>query len=232
MIKRKKNKIDLNFKLAASALSESNIFFWVGQGSLLGIVRDNKLIDWDHDIDFCLWNRKNKKKVIIKILQDKGFIWRSDLTFGNKYAQLSFDKSGGRRVDINFYQKGVSSDGERIAFISWGYPRNVFMSMIDAISYADIYNSKYKFLINKLKVFKPIAHFLKKIFINMNYFYKVAGYKQPLKFLKKFKKVYFYKTKVNIPYYKEEYLEYVYGKNWKKPKKNFTWWKLKNLNYE
>lgn len=62
MIKRKKNKIDLNFKLAASALLKSNIFFWVGQGSLLGIVRDNKLLDWDHDIDFCMWNRKNKKK--------------------------------------------------------------------------------------------------------------------------------------------------------------------------
>ena len=28
----------------------------------------------------------------------------------------------------------------------------------------------------------------------------------------------------------EKYLEHVYGKNWRQPVKNFTWWKMKNIN--
>ena len=67
--------------------------------------------------------------------------------------------------------------------------------------------------------------------IKHNLFYRKAGYKQPLKFLKKFKKIIFYKKTVYIPKYSEEYLEYIYGDNWKKPNKNFSWWKLQNLNY-
>ena len=224
--------IDLNFKLAADSLSKSNIFFWIGQGSLLGIIREKKLIEWDHDIDICVWHEDNEKKKIIKILKKKGFMFRSDLGFGRNFDQISFDKKGGRRVDINFYKKGTSKDGEKIAFVTWGYPRNKLMKIIDAISQANTYNSKYKWLVQKLIFLKPISTFFKVLFIKHNLFYCKAGYKQPLKFLKKFKKIIFYKTTVYIPKYSEEYLKYIYGDNWKKPNKNFSWWKLKNLNYE
>ena len=67
-----------------------------------------------------------------------------------------------RRVDINFYQKGKTDNNTQIAFTKWMIPRNFIMKIIDIISYADKYNSKYKFLIKKLSFLKPTGIFLKK----------------------------------------------------------------------
>ena len=56
------NKIDPNLSITVNILKKEKIFYWIGQGSLLGIIRDNKLIEWDHDIDLALWDRSNQKK--------------------------------------------------------------------------------------------------------------------------------------------------------------------------
>ena len=224
--------VDKNFEIVVNILNQKKIFYWIGQGSLLGIIRDKRLIEWDHDIDFCLWDHENIKSDFIKILEDKGFKYRSDLGFGEKYDQMSFDKKGGRRIDLNFYQIGKTISGEEIAFTKWGYPRNILMSLLDAISHAKIYNSKYKLIINNLFIFEKLAQRLKKYFIKKKLFYKVAGYKQPTRLLKKFKKINFEGLEFYIPYDAVSYLEYVYGENWKVPQKRFSWWKLKNLKHD
>ena len=54
---------DKNLELIVKIFNNKNIFYWIGQGTLLGITRDNKLIEWDHDIDICLWDHEYKKKI-------------------------------------------------------------------------------------------------------------------------------------------------------------------------
>ena len=223
---------DKNFHEVVNIFNKQKIFYWIGQGSLLGIIRDNKLIEWDHDIDFCLWNHEYVKRDFIKLLEDKGFKYRRDLGFGEKYDQMSFDKKGGRRIDLNFYQKGKAVNGEEIAFTKWGYPRNILMSLLDAISNAKIYNSKYKLIINNLFIFEKPARLIKGYLIKKKLFYKVAGYKQPLRLLKKFKKISFEELEFFIPSDAIGYIECIYGQKWKIPQKKFSWWKLKNLKYE
>ena len=66
-------------------------------------------------------------------------------------------KKGGRNVDINFYVKGKNKDGLSIAFCKWVLPKNKIMKLIDAISNADKYDSKFKFIVNKLILLKPMA---------------------------------------------------------------------------
>ena len=222
-------KIDKNFKKAVKVLNENKIFYWVGHGSLLGIKRDNKLIEWDHDIDICVWNNDTSKEKIIELLEKNGFEYRSDLGFGKQFDQMSFDKPGGRRLDINFYLKGFSNKGEEIAFIKWGYVDNYFMKFLNALSNSKNYNSRFSFIINNLSFLQPIASKIKNQLIRRNLFFKYAGYQQPLKLLKQFKVLDFHGLKINTPFYSEKYLEYVYGSNWKKPNKKFVWWKTKNL---
>ena len=95
---------DKNLELVVKILNNKNIFYWIGQGTLLGITRDNKLIEWDHDIDICLWDHEYKKKYeFVKLLENEGFKYRDDLGFGKKYDQMSFDKKG-EDVDL-VYQK-------------------------------------------------------------------------------------------------------------------------------
>ena len=223
---------DKNFEKVVNILNKEKIFYWIGQGSLLGIIRDNKLIEWDHDIDICLWDHEYQEKYeFVKLLENEGFKYRDDLGFGKKYDQMSFDKKGGRRVDLNFYQKNTSEDGEEIAFTRWGYPKNIFMSFLDAISNAKNYNSKYKFIINNLTVLEKFAKLIKKFLLKKKLFYREAGYKQPLNLLNEFKKIKFEDLEFNVPSKTTLYLEYIYGKNWKLPQKKFSWWKTKNLNF-
>ncbi len=225
-------KIDQNLKIIVNILNKEQIFYWIGQGSLLGIKRDNKLIEWDHDIDICIWNEDNSREEVIKILEKEGFKYRKDLEISNISEQMSFDKEGGRRVDINFYQKGNTAEGEKIAFIKWTIPKNFLMQLIDAISYSDTYDSKFRTIIRKLKFLKPFAIFLKKFLIKKNFFYRNAGYQQPLNLLNKFTVIDFHNLKLNIPTQSEEYLEYLYGSDWRIPNRKFSWWKVKNLKKE
>ena len=222
-------KIDQNFKTATKILSDNQIFYWVGHGSLLGIKRENKLIEWDHDIDLCVWDKDNKREKVIQILEKDGFKYRSDLGFGKKFDQMSFDKPGGRRVDINFYMLGETKSGEKIAFIKWGYVDNFFMKILNAISDSENYKSRFSFLINNLRFLQPLAFKTKKLLIKKNFFYKFAGYQQPLNLLKDFKILDFHGIKINVPSNSEQYLEYIYGSNWRTPIKKFNWWKTKNL---
>ena len=43
--------LDKNFILAIKILNKKKIDYWICHGTLLGLVRDKKLIKWDNDID-------------------------------------------------------------------------------------------------------------------------------------------------------------------------------------
>ena len=88
------NKIDPNLSITVNILKKEKIFYWIGQGSLLGIIRDNKLIEWDHDIDFCVWHEDNDKDNVIKIMENSNFQYRGDLEIDENRDQLSFDRKG------------------------------------------------------------------------------------------------------------------------------------------
>ena len=221
---------DKNFVTIIKILQEHNIKHWIGQGTLLGIIRDGKLIEWDHDIDICLWPEEIEKEKVVNILKKNNFIYRDDLTFGEKYDQLSFDKAGGRRIDINFYHRIKLKNGKIIASIKVGYPRNKFMSLIDAISLIEDYDGKYKKIIKKLKFLQKPSIFIKKFLIKNKLFFKSAGYMQPIELLQDFKEISFNGLKLRIPSLTEQYLNHVYGNDWRIPLKKFSWWKMKNIN--
>ena len=74
-------------------------------------------------------------------------------------------------------------------------------------------------------MFQKLFIYLKRILIKFNLFYKEIGYSEPEYLLNNIKKIKIDDLKINIPYDPEKYLEYLYGKNWKVPKKNYIWYK-------
>ena len=215
-------KIDQNLKIIINILQENKIKYWVCHGTLLGIIRDKKLIPWDHDIDIGVFENKIYRKLLPIILKKNGFK-EIKKTFLDDDGMMKFVKKGGREVDINFYESKKKNDEEEVAYIKWYIPRNKLMKTVDAISAANIYTGKYSYIINRLSF---LQYFFKKIkiyLIKKNYFHKSIGYTQPLKLLLNFKKINFKDLQVSVPYLSEEYLEYVYGPNWKKPIKKYNW---------
>ena len=224
-MRTKIKKTDQNLHLLINTLEENKIRYWVCHGTLLGIVRDKKLISWDHDIDICVWFKEVEKERMVELLTRDNFVYQAHLGFGNKYDQLSFDRTGGRRVDINFYEvTTLMETNNKVAFTRWGYPKNIFMKLVEAISYADVYEGKFRKIIKFFKFIQKPTTSLKKALIRYKIFYKEAGYTQPLELLKKFKVINFQGVDITIPLMAEEYLEHVYGKDWRIPKKKFSWW--------
>ena len=190
-------------------------------GTLLGIVRDNELIPWDHDIDIAVWSDDSKRQEIIDIMSANSYELKEKYFLQEDL--LTFCKKGGREVDINFYKIKDNNDNKKIAYVEWFVPKNIFYKIIDALSKSKTYQGKFKFIINKLSFSENFFLMIKKALIKKQYFFKSMGYTQPYEYLKKFKTIKFNNLKIIVPEKYEKYLSYIYGADWKTPKKNFSW---------
>lgn len=213
-------KIDKNFVETLILLEKNNIFYWICHGTLLGLIRDKDLIPWDHDVDIAVWYSADTKKKIKRIMMNNNFSLKEKYLIEDDL--LTFLKKGGREVDINFYhQKEINS--EQTAYVKWFVPKNIVCKTIEALSLANKYKGKFYSIINNLSFVMPFFKKIKILLIKNNYFYKTIGYTQPLNLLKDFKKVKYFKINVPVPLKSEEYLEFVYGANWRNPVKQFNW---------
>lgn len=212
-------KIDINFSETINILNENKIKYWICHGTLLGIIRDQQLIPWDHDVDIAVWSKTVSRETIKQIMLSSNFLLKK------KYLEddsLTFEKRGGRQVDINFYKvTTLKKNNKAIAYASFCIPKNFFYKLIEALSNAKKYNGRLKYLINSFSIFEPIFEKLKIFLIKKNMFYGRAWITQPLELLKEFRNINFYEIDLIVPKKTEEYLIYMYGKNWKNAIKKY-----------
>lgn len=207
-------------------LDKNNINYWLDEGSLLGAVREKKLIKWDHDIDLSIWYTDFEK---IKILFDEINKTGVQAFFleGQKHINL-LDK--GYKIDINLYHL-EDNKATRI----W-YTHNKLGRILDYffwtlnVKNAELINSKMPLLITKFLVafIKKLPNLIKikinKTLLNVykNKCCKPIKMGVPSHFFKDLSTLDFYGMKFKVPKKTEEYLEYRYGKNWKTPKKDYV----------
>ena len=63
--------IDPNFVLTINIFNKFKINYWVCQGTLLGLIRDQSLIPWDPDIDLAILEKNFNEELINKIMKKK-----------------------------------------------------------------------------------------------------------------------------------------------------------------
>ncbi len=212
-------KVDQNLKILAQILKEHNINYWVCHGTLLGIIRDKKLINWDHDIDIAVLENKNLRRIFPTIMKKKGFK-EVKKTFLKEDGMLKFVKKGGREVDINFYK---IDKFKKNVYVKWYIPKNSFMKILDVLSFSKKYRGKYHKFINLLSFSEKIFQIIKKFLVIRDLFYKNAGYSHHKKYASNIKKYKFNGIDINIPNNSIGYLKDLYGNNWRIPRKNYNW---------
>ena len=213
--------LDSNLSLVAKIFKKNKIHYWLCHGTLLGIIRDKKIMEWDDDIDIAVWETDISRDRLIKIMNLNDFKLQTD-TFFEDDNILYFNRPGGRIVDIHFYKIEYNklTNKDSAVIYSVYIPKNIFMKLIDALSMAKNYNGKFKYIIKMFFIFQNFFQFIKSKLIKNKIFYRSVGCLEPLEFLKEFKEINFYDTFLTVPVKSEDILKYAYGEDWKTPKKN------------
>ena len=128
-------KFDPNFVLTINIFNKLKINYWVCQGTLLGIIRNQSLIPWDPDIDLAILEKDFDESLIKKIMKKNGFV-RKKKFFKNDNL-ITFKKRGGRDVDINIYSIDKKN---RNVQIQWYVPKNLLMRLIEVLSFSKCIN--------------------------------------------------------------------------------------------
>ena len=156
--------IDKNFILAIKILNQKKIDYWICHGTLLGLVRDKKLIKWDNDIDIGVLKSSKNRRIIKTLFEKKGF--KKQKKYFKDDGLMTFKRKGGREVDNNFYEPLKKSNfEEKMIITEWYVPKNLICKLIDAISNSNNYDGKFKIIIKKFSFFENIFKMLEIIYL-------------------------------------------------------------------
>jgi phosphorylcholine metabolism protein LicD len=223
-----------NFCKATSILDYLAINYWLDQGTLLGCIRENRLLPWDHDIDFGVWNNETNKNIILEEFIKAGFK-REDIPAEMNCLHFICDDE--KKVDITFYEL----EGDFVT-TRWVAPIKNFKSRLirnileglDPNTFQSTYSKRGRLTELIFRFMKPMFLVLPKKF-RIKLVHKIEPLKAlypdmeivkfsvPFDIFSNFKTIEFLGVTVKIPEYPENYLAYVYGPDWKIPKKNFDW---------
>ena len=104
----------------AELLEASNIEYWLDWGTLLGAVRDGKMVPWDFDIDLGIYDED-----VAKVLSLRVDIWKD----GYDIRQCSVLPS-----KLLFYKKDDHGDAFHIDMDSWVKDCDVLRSNFNPLS--------------------------------------------------------------------------------------------------
>jgi hypothetical protein len=222
---------DKVFTNVCRLLSQNKINFWICHGTLLGIIRENRLLPWDHDIDFAVWDTETSKDKIIEIFSNNGF--KQEHVFGDLDCLHFYGVD--KKVDISFYKVY-----DNIASIKWAAPPNSFLAKVYVYFVQTIWEESFVNIELSKNIIKKIFHFIfivlsfiigtllskkikNKLYNHAFQFLNYTGYSYPLN-LMVFKEIWFNEVLIKVPNNSTRCLELTYGENWKTPKKNYIWY--------
>ncbi len=183
----------------AEVLKKHNIQFWMYGGALAGFVKIKDLFPWDGDIDLFVWDKDWKN--LLSIRDEFG------LDYKIKGICLAFESKGGKDIDIMPFKR---DDEKGIAYF-------------ERIHLSDPGKGGK---LSKMIFFGPLQNSLKKgryrlawLFYNLTEMFggEVIRQEVPLKYFDNLKEIDLFGVKLKVPEDHEGFMDYTYGKYWRKP---------------
>lgn len=216
-----------NLREVKHVFDKAGIRFWLDAGTLLGAVRERKIIEWDLDVDLGTWHH-NVEAILRSFRQftERGF----KVVFVRRTGSVAIERFG-YNIGVNLYRKQgkcawtvattpICLTNSRRKILYW------LMNVLIKVRYANPEAKRlrkseaFSFLIpSKVRRFlADVAWFLcdrhkltTLVIIPKHHFENLST-------------IDFYGMKFSVPCDTEKYLAYRYG-NWKTPVKN---WKFKD----
>ena len=191
------NSKDLFLQKSIELITQLTSNYWLINGTLLGIVRDNNQIKWDNEIDVGVFADEICREDVIKLFISNNYklIESND---SSDYINFSKDEF---IFDINLFRatdKYFKSIWELEDFSIKERVINRIIIYVNFLLTTNIKKSESK----------------KKVYL---------GYSIPKQFLFPLIEVSYKNFKVQLPNNSEKVLEHIYGQNWQIPNKNYNW---------
>lgn len=215
-------------------LDKHQVVFWLDSGSLLGCVRDKKIIEWDNDIDIATFSNSivNKIDQVSKELCELGYdVYVSDakLTIKKGKTHISLYLYNTKTICGTKYitRNKISKKDFVASVLHYVFLESFRTSCIDYICKITpkkklllVAKKIVRILPAKNQLFRLLVSFGKKR--NHLVFYRVDI---EYSYVAEFKKINFYDIQFNIPIKSEDYLKTMYGENWYIPDRDWdcTW---------
>ncbi len=196
----------------------NNVNFWLEAGTALAAYRDNKIFDWDHDLDIAIW-RTDVDKILNKL--NKEFKSNFDIIIQKKLPYIDniiqLKSRSNSFVDVDIYLYTIKDNYCYMRWIHKPEGKFSYFQVKSLILFSQLYQPRsliFKFanslLITEL-IKKIIYSFFLKIYLKFN---SCIYHEFPKIFFLNLKKINLYGLDLNIPEQTENYLEYRYGENW------------------
>jgi len=100
--------MDRQLEWIASIFKESQVNYWIDSGTLLGIIREKKIIDSDNDLDIAIWHYEVDKVLkLFKIIKKGGYRIRKLYYSGNIVKIKCIPKKNIKKriIDISVFKR-------------------------------------------------------------------------------------------------------------------------------
>jgi len=231
---KKSNK---QFQSLVKVFNDHEVPYWIDSGTLLGVMRDGKVLDHDKDIDICMWTRdEDKLASIIPFLKEMGYVTASDSYGGVSYKYMLYpkkrfmDKLLKKRTSLLQVQINLFNESETHA---WCYAARILGkyytlgSSSSSKKIASSFSDKALYLAKRC--FLKLKHYTYRLFGNVEaknfpwlYLYQPATWWIPKHY---FQNTTFIEDKgVCIPSDWHSYLTLRYG-DWQNPTESWYCWR-------
>jgi len=213
-------KIQL-LKDVKEVLDRNNITFFPTGGTLLGFIREQRIMPWDADMDFGIWHtdydklfniRKEFEELGYKTFFAKGKYQHCSICHPEGYAHYTDPE----KYDVPFHA----------GFSFWAEDRDkaIQLRFFDNNLFDRLFGEARKKI--KCKTSIKIYNFFRRSYCAfVLYFHKIYVY--PLPWFEKLDTIQIYDMDIKIISNSGKYLEMMYGDNWRTPDK--VWTKKKHL---
>ena len=193
---------------------ENHLILWLDQGTLLGVIRDNKLIENDSDIDLSFL-LKDAKLITNNLHKLQGFqiiFEPSEIHLFKNKVIVSFH--GNQKLTKEPYYFNLYSTISTTSKIQTRCLqlfnicqfRNPVIGRIAKFEFNITKNSFIRYLLKKLSA-KRLPSYGKTVF----------GFKTPIHFFDTLNIIHFNNMDWQIPFNTEQYLQFKYGSTWRTP---------------
>lgn len=215
-----------NLRDITRIFDKNAISYWLDSGTLLGAVRDGRLIEWDGDVDLGVWDDDVPRIIFIfPEFNRKGF----DIAINRKMAVMDITRFN-QRINACLYHKRGD-----YAWTVWIKRKRKWIEKVadrlKNISNARAFIRQKGSFVKKIKnimfllpsTLKQLLTFIAwLIYRRFSYFLPIVI---PRHYFEKLSTIRFYGIWLKIPSDAEKYLEYRYGSDWKTPKRQWIYYK-------